>query len=157
MVAIGLPKAVTKIKKDGIEFVSSVDRTSFFISELQRAALRDVAKFIRKRMIEKLKKLPGMKRAKRPYSGTQFWIRKRETDLVIGFKHDAWYSARSELGTHGQPARGILRQTVFENIDEIQRIQGQYLSAIQDENKALGLIDHDGNPIYSKEGGPDDD
>lgn len=67
-----------------------------------------------------------------------------------------WYGADSELGTKNQPARNILRSTVWENIDEIQRIQGQYLSAIQDENKALSLIDHNGNPIYSKEDGPDD-
>lgn len=151
-----VPKSVTKIKKDGLEFTSSVDRIQYTMRELERAALRDVAKFVRKRMLEKLKLLPGMKRAKRLYRSTQFWVRKRETDLQIGFKHDSWYGARSELGTHGQPARGILRDTVWENIDEIQRIQGKYLSAIEDENKALGLIDHDGNPIYSKEDGPDD-
>jgi len=29
----------------------------------------------------------------------------------------------------------------MENIDEIRKIEGQYLSAIEDENKALALID----------------
>lgn len=82
-----LPKSVVKIKKDSIEFTSSVDRVQYTMIELQRAALRDVAKFIRKRMLEKLKKLPGMKRSRRIYGSTQFWIRKRETDLIIGFKH----------------------------------------------------------------------
>jgi HK97 gp10 family phage protein len=147
-----VPKSVTKVKKDGIEFISSVDRVNYTIEELCRAALRDVAKLIRKRLLEKLKKLPGMKRSRRLYRSTQYWVRKRETDLVIGFKHDAWYGARSELGTHGQPARNILRDTVYENIDQIRIIQGQYLSAIADENRALGLIDHDGKEMQSGDG-----
>ena len=45
-----LPKSVTKIKKDGVEFVSNVDRASYTIQELSRAALKDVAKLLRKRI-----------------------------------------------------------------------------------------------------------
>ena len=138
---VPLPRSVTKVTKDGVEFTSNVDRVQYTIQELSRAALRDVAKLIRKRMIQKLKLLPGMKKSKRLYRSTQYWVRKWESDLQIGFKHDSWYGARSELGTHGQPARNILRETVFENIDEIRMITGQYLSAIEDENRALGLID----------------
>jgi len=136
-----MPKSVTKVLKGGIEFTSSVDRVSFTIHELTRAAQRDTAKLIRKRTIEKLKKLPGMKRNKRIYTGTKYWVRKIEADLQIGFAHDAWYSARSELGTMNQPARGILRSTVMENIENIRKIQSQYLSAIEDELKAEALID----------------
>src|SRR5690606_30072104 len=119
------------------------DRVNYTIEELSRAALRDTAKLIRKRLIEKLKKLPGMRRNKRVYTSTQYWVRKRETDLQIGFKHDSWYGARSELGTHGQPARNILRDTTYENIDDIRLVQGKYLSAIEDENRAIGLIDEE--------------
>jgi hypothetical protein len=151
-----LPKSVTKIKKGGIEFTSSVDRIQYTMVELQRAALRDSAKLIRKRTVAKLKTLRGMKRAKRPYSSTQYWIRKRETDLIIGFKHDTWYGVHQELGTRRQPKRGYLRDTTWESIDDIQRVQGQYLSAIENENRALGLIDEDGNEIKSREDGPDD-
>lgn len=136
-----MPKSVTKIKKDGVHFVSSVDKAQYTIKELSRAALRDTAKLIRKRMIEKLKKLPGMKRNKRLYKSTQYWVRKWETDLLIGFKHDSWYGKWQELGDRNQPKRGILKGTVMENLDEIRKIQGQYLSAIEDENKAKGLID----------------
>ena len=138
-----MPKTVTKVTKDGVTFKSNVDRAKYTITELKRAALRDVAKLIRKRMIEKLKKLPGMKRSKRIYKGVGYWNRKWESDLLVGFQADAWYSARSELGTHNQPARGILRSTVFQNINEIQIITGKYLSAIEDENKAKGLIDEE--------------
>ncbi len=153
---MALPKSVTKIRRDGLEFTSNVDRIKYTMVELQRAALRDTAKLIRRKMLQKLKELPGMKRAKRLYRSTQYWVRRRETDLIIGFKHNTWYGAHQELGTKNQPRRGILRDTVFENIDDIQRVQGKYLSAIEDENKALGLIDQEGNAIYSKEDGPDD-
>lgn len=138
---MSMPKSVTKIKKDGIEFISNVDRAQYTIQELSRAALRDVAKLTRKRMVQKLKKLPGMKRSKRIYNSTQYWVRKRETDLQIGFKHDTWYGVHQELGDRNQPARHVLRGTVMENLDEIRKIEGQYLSAIEDENKALALID----------------
>jgi hypothetical protein len=136
-----MPKSVTKVKKGGVEFTSNVDQAKYLLVELQRAALRDVAKFIRKRMIEKLRKLPGMRRSKRLYKSTQYWVRKKETDLVLGFKHDSWYGVKQETGTSKQPKRGILRDTVFENIDQIQIIQGKYLSAIEKENKAKGLIE----------------
>ena len=150
---MALPRSVTRISRDGVSFKSDVDKTKYLLKELQRAALRDTAKLIRKKMMVKLRKLPGMKKSKRLYKSTQYWVRKRETDLQIGFKHDSWYGARSELGTHGQPARGILRSTVMENIDDIRRVQGAYLSSIADENRAIGLIDLDGNPYYGDEEG----
>ena len=61
-------------------------------------------------------------------------VRKKENDLQIGFKHNSWYGALSELGDKNQPKRGILRDTVFENIDTIQEIQGQYLSALSEQS-----------------------
>lgn len=138
-----MPKSVTKVKKNGIEFSSNVDRVQYTIQELSRAALKDTAKLIRKRMIEKLKKLPGMKRNRRIYKSTQYWVRRKETDLQIGFKHDTWYGVEQELGTSNQPKRSILRDTVYENIDQIRIIQGKYLSAIEDDNRARGLINED--------------
>lgn len=143
-----LPKSVTKVSKNGVTFTSNVDQAQYLLRELERAALRDVAKLIRKRAIEKMKQLPGLKRSRRPYRATNYWIRKLEGDLQIGFGHakkgttgDTWYAIRQELGTKNHPKKGILRDTVFENIEEIRKIQGQYLSAIAEKNKALGLID----------------
>ena len=133
-----VPKSVTKVdKKGGITFTSNVDAVNYTIKELTRAALRDTAKFIRKKLILEIRKLPGMKRGKRVTKSIQYWNRKRETDLQIGFSHNTWYSARSELGTHGSPARGILRNTVYQNIGEIQKIQAQYLSGLSQENPSL--------------------
>lgn len=146
-----MPKSVTKVSKDGVKFTSNVDRAQYLIHELKRAALRDVAKLIRKRMIQKLKLLPGMKRSRRLYKSTQYWLRRREGDLQIGFKHNTWYGVEQELGTSNQPKRSVLRDTVFENIDQIRVIQGQYLSAIENENKALGLID-EGEAVGNEKG-----
>lgn len=136
-----MPKSVTKYSnKNGVTFTSSVDKANYTILELTRAALKDVAKVIRKKMITKLKELPGMKKNKRLYSSTQYWVRKKETDLQIGFKHNAWYGVSQELGGKNQPKRSILRDTVIESIEEIRQIEAQYLSAIEDELKAEVLI-----------------
>lgn len=137
-----IPKSVTKYSnKNGVTFTSSVDRANYTIQELSRAALKDVAKVIRKKMLAKLRTLPGMKKNKRIYNSTQYWVRKKETDLQVGFKHNTWYGVLQELGSKNQPKRSILRDTVFESIDDIQKIEAQYLSAIEDEMKAQELID----------------
>lgn len=130
-----------RIRRDGIEYVSNVERTKYTLLELTRAALKDVARFLRRRMLDKARKMPGMKKGKRIPNAFQYWVRRKETDLIIGIKHDTWYGADQELGTNGQPKRSVLRQTAYENINEIRKIQGKYLSAIEDENRALGLID----------------
>jgi HK97 gp10 family phage protein len=139
---MAIPSPV-RIRRNGVEYVSNVDRTKYLLSELIRAALRDSAKLIRKRMVTQARKQVGMKRGRRITKAFQYWVRRRENDLVIGVKHNTWYGADQELGTKNQPKKGIIRNTVFDNVDEIRRIQGMYLSAIEDENRALGLIDED--------------
>lgn len=134
------PPSVVRIKKDGVEFVSHVDRTKYTLQELERAALHETAKLLRRRMLDKLRQLPGMRRHVRLWRSTQYWVRKQEADLQIGFKHDSWYGARQELGDSGQPARHILRNTVLENIELMRIIQGKYLKHVEDENRAMGLI-----------------
>lgn len=84
-------------------------------------------------------------------SAFTYWARKRETDLIVGIKHWAWYGVDQELGTSKQPKHGILRNTVYNNIDEIEKIEAQYLSAIEDERKARELINEN-----DYEGGADD-
>lgn len=138
-----MPRSVIRVNKNGVKYISNVDRAQYTIKELSRAALKDVAKLIRRRMLDKARKMPGMRRGKRIPNAFQYWVRKRETDLVVGIKHDTWYGVEQELGTSNQPKRSIVRDTVYENIDEIRRIQGKYLSAISAENKALGLINEE--------------
>ncbi|WMJ78479.1 MULTISPECIES: HK97 gp10 family phage protein [unclassified Sedimentibacter] len=140
-----MPKSVTKYSnKNGLTFTSGVDRANYTIRELSRAALKDVAKVLRKKMIAKLKNLPGMKKNKRLYKSTQYWVRKKETDLQMGFKHNTWYGVLQELGGNNQPKRSVLRDTVFESVDDIQKIEAQYLSAVEDEVKAKSLINEEG-------------
>lgn len=129
-----------RIRRDGVEFISKVDRSKYLISELTRAALRDVGKFVRRKQLDAVRKLPGFRRGKRPLRAFQYWVRRREQDLITGIKHKTWYGVDQELGTKRQPKRGIVRNSVMDNIDEIRRIEGQYLSTIEDENKAIGLI-----------------
>lgn len=138
-----MPKSVTKIKKGNVEFISNVDRANYTIRELSRAALKDVAKVIRRRMLDKARKMPGMRKGKRIPNAFQYWVRRRECDLQIGVKHATWYGEHQELGTSRQPKRSIIRDTVYDNIEEIRVIQGKYLSAIEDENKAKDLIDEE--------------
>lgn len=135
---MSLPKSVTKIDRNGgVTFTSNVDAINYTIQELTRAALRDSAKLIRKKMMIDLKKLPGMKKNRRLGKSAQYWVRRWEGDLQIGFKHNSWYGARSELGTHGSPARGILRTAVFSSIADINTIQRQYLSGLSATNPSL--------------------
>ncbi len=129
-----MPNAKMKINKDGVEFRSNVDAVEYSIKQLIKAALKDTAKFLRKKMVLKFKELPGMQKSRRITKSTQYWVRRIENDLQIGLKHNTWYGALSELGDKNQPKRGILRDTVYENVDEIKKIQGQYLSALNDKN-----------------------
>lgn len=133
---MGMPNAKMKmkVKKGNVElsFESKVDQASYLITELSRAALRDTAKYLRKIIIMDLKKLRGMKRHRRPYN-LQYWVRRKETDLQIGFKHGAWYSIGQELGDKGMRKVGSLRNNTYNNISMIQQIQSQYLSALNGE------------------------
>lgn len=144
-----LPNAKMKINKDGVKFESSVDKVNYTIEELSRAALKDVARFLKYELVKRMKsELRGMKKSKRPAKAIQTWVRKRETDLQIGFGHskrgltgETWYGILQELGSKNHPQKGLLRSTVYDSIPEIIRIESQYLSALESEASALALID----------------
>ena len=150
-----MPPSVTRITKDGVEFTSSVDRCSYTIKELTRAALRDVGKFVvisANKKAQKLKGLSGIKSKKTKKAGKsmrvmglngsfQYWNRRREGDLQVGIKHETWYGVEQELGSSRMKKLGILSNTVHENIPTIIEIESKYLSALEDEAKALKLIE----------------
>ena len=139
-----LPRSVMKINKNGVQYTSNVDRVSYTIKELSRAALRDVARLIKYKIRQKFNKLQGMRKQTGRFKGAfQHWLRKIEGDLQIGIRANTWYGVDQELGSKNQPKRDFLRSTVMENIDEIRRIEGKYLSAIEDENRALGLLNEE--------------
>lgn len=134
-----IPKSVTKINRDGsVTFTDNVDAANYLIEELTRAALRDVGKFVCKLTRQKIKRRTG-----RLAKNTQYWVRKRETDLLVGFKKGGFYGGYQELGTEKTPRIGALYNTVADNIDEIREIESQYLSAIKDEIRAEQLINEE--------------
>ncbi|MCR8635749.1 HK97-gp10 family putative phage morphogenesis protein [Paenibacillus radicis (ex Xue et al. 2023)] len=133
--------SVVKIKKDGVEFTSSVDRAKYLLVELERAALRDIGKLIRKRVMQEARKQKGLKRAKRISRSYQYWVRKRENNLQVGIKHNTWYGVEQELGTSKQPKRALLTNAARNHIQDIRAIAGAYIKQIEDENRALKSID----------------
>ena len=143
---MSVPKSVVKINKNGVQYTSSVDRASYTILELTRAALRDVGKFLARTANSKAMKLPGLKKSRRVRGRSSTflynvpWAKSGLPHLEVGVKHGTWYGEQQELGSSNQPKRQILRNSAHDNIAQIIEIESQYLSALEDEAKALRLI-----------------
>lgn len=146
---MSVPKSVVKINKDGVQYTSSVDRASYTILELTRAALRDVGKYLARTANSAAMKLPGLKKSRRVRGRTSTflynvpWAKTGLPHLEVGVKHGTWYGEQQELGTSNQPKRQILRNSANDNIAQIIEIESQYLSALEDEALALSLISED--------------
>lgn len=143
---MAVPKSVVRFKNGGVEYISSVDKVSYTILELSRAALRDVGKYLARTANSKAQKLPGLKKSRRVRGRTSTflynvpWAKSGLPHLEVGVTHDTWYGVEQELGTSNQPRRQILRNSAHENLATIVEIESQYLSAMSDEATALGLI-----------------
>ncbi len=143
---MSVPKSVVKINKNGVHYTSSVDRASYTILELTRAALRDVGKFIVRTANSSAMKLKGLKKSRRVRGRTSTflynvpWAKTGLPHLEVGVTDDTWYGVQQELGTSKQPKRQILRNSAHDNIAKIIEIESQYLSALESEAKALSLI-----------------
>jgi hypothetical protein len=158
--------SVVKLKKGEVVLISRVDRTKYLLSELIRAALKDVGRLIKYEISRKISSsrarssLFRAKNKRRLKYAFSTWVG-RKNELIISARHDTWYSALQELGTSGpggnegtdrkQPKRATMRDVVYNNIDKIRIIEGQYLSAIEDENRALGLIDDSDEENFEEE------
>lgn len=155
---MSVPKSVVRFSKDGVTYTSSVDRASYTIIELTRAALRDVGKFIARTANSKGMKLQGLKKSRRVRGRTSTfrytvpWAKTGLPHLEVGVTHDTWYGVEQELGTSNQPKRQILRNSAHDNIAQIIEIESKYLSALEDEANALRLISEE----EYKGGGEDD-
>lgn len=143
---MAVPKSVVRFRKGGVEYISSVDRASYTIVELTRAALRDVGKYLARTANSKAQKLKGLKKSRRVRGRTSTflynvpWAEKGLPHLEVGVAHGTWYGADQEMGTSKQPRRQILRNSAHENIATIVEIESKYLSAMEDEAAALSLI-----------------
>jgi HK97 gp10 family phage protein len=154
---VSVPKSVVRFNKNGVKYISSVDRVNYTILELTRAALRDVGKYLARTANSTAMKLPGLKKSRRVRGRTSTflynvpWAKAGLPHLEVGVTHSTWYGEQQELGTSNQPRRGILRNTAHDNIPKIIEIESKYLSALEDEARALALIDEG-----EYEGGGDD-
>ena len=135
---MSLPKSV-KITKNGVTYESNCDRLQYTLKELERAALRDTGKFICNRARQKIKRRTG-----RLAKNTQYWVRKKQEtpDLQVGFKPNGFYGIFQEIGTEKYKKIGALSDSAEDNVNEIRKIQAQYLSGIGTES-AESEIDED--------------
>ena len=140
---MAIPKSVTKISKDGkVTYTQNVDRINYTIRELTRAALRDVGKYVckefRNSYYARFKRHSG-----RVGKFTQYWVKHKQKniELQVGMKPNAFYGGFQELGSSKTTKLGLLTHAVQDNIATIIEIESQYLSALEDEAKALSLID----------------
>lgn len=144
---MSVPKSVVRFKKNGIEYTSNVDRVNYTIVELSRAAMRDVGKFLARTANSEAMKLPGLKKSRRVRGKTSTfrydvpWAKKGLPHLDVGVTHNTWYGVEQELGSSKMPKHGILRNAAQSNIAKIVEIESKYLSALEDEARALSMID----------------
>lgn len=191
---MGVP-SVVKIKKGNVEYTGKVDIAKYTLAELTRRAMIDVGKYVItnvRRNVEKVFPFTRRKKGKKGHKLSeryQYWVRKRETDLVLGIENKkegavtAWWADQAELdqftpthtggqktgprgkdgdgnavhmkyemsgrykkgrtkghGSSFQPRRHLLEKFVKGHIDEIVRIESQYLSYMNDEDAARAAI-----------------
>lgn len=151
------PNAKMKIKKGGVVFESNVDAVLWTKDELTVAALHDIARLLKYRVVSRLRAETKVK-PHRAKSGTQYWVRKRDRDLQIGFGNtkkgmtgQAYYLIGQELGDKvkyvakdpsgkihtgysRQPKKAILRRTVLESVPDIVKITDQYFKMMNEKD-----------------------
>ena len=136
------------MSKGKVIYESKTGQVKVLMSELERAAFKEVAKLIRKDAKARCPVDSGNLK-----KNIATWVKKKGPEgphLQIGvydkarakrkkLEH-AYYASFIEFGTKKMGEKPFLRPSVFENIDQIRLIQGKYLKEIQDENRARGLI-----------------
>lgn len=145
------PKSVVKIKNGDVTYTSNVDKCAYYMHELARAALRDVAKYVRVQFKQKFyahfRKITG--RGGRAtgyvvYSNARTEFPRVDIGLRQGKKIEGFYAFYQETGVHNGrvPKLKLLEKSVEENVDKIVEIQSKYLSALDGEDHQVEpLID----------------
>ena len=131
---MAMPKPI-KFTRNGVEYISNVDRTKYTLKQLVHCANKDVGKLITKETKKQIKKRSGRGRR-----NTQYWAR-RDGSLLVGYKPGGYYVGYDEIGSSGRTKKAYMTNTAIKEKNEIRKIQGTYIKSIEDENKALGLID----------------
>ena len=141
------PKSVVKVKKSGVEYTSNVDACQYYIHELNRAALRDVGKFVKTEFKRAFYSVFQRHSGDAGRATNYVVIASKSTTsprVQIGLKTgkvDGFYAYFQEFGSSKTPKLGLLQRTVEDNVAKIIEIESKYLSGLEDEAKALSMID----------------
>ncbi len=144
---MSVPKSVTKINKNGITYTSNVDACQYYIFELNRAALRDVAKFVKRTFRDLFYTYFTKETGNAGRATSSVVLSNKDTKyprVEIGLKKSQLkgvYGYEQEFGTSSTPRLGLMTSAVEDNIAKIIEIESKYLSAMEDEARALSLID----------------
>ena len=144
---MGVPKSVVKVNKKGVTYTSNVDAANYYIFELNRAALRDVAKFVKRKFRDSYYEHFDKETGNAGRATTSAVLSNKDTKyprVEIGLKKTTVkgvYAYEQEFGTSKIPRLGLLTHAVEDNIPKIIEIESKYLSALENEASALALID----------------
>jgi len=144
---MSVPKSVTKITKNGVEYTSNVDACEYYIFELNRAALRDVAKFVKRTFRDSFYSYFDKETGNAGKATQSIVLSNKDTKfprVEIGLKKSQLkgvYGYEQEFGTSTVPRLGLMTEAVEGNVPKIIEIESKYLSALEDEAQALALID----------------
>jgi len=158
---LSAPKPATKIKhkqgKTEVTLISNVDRVNYTIEELTKAALRDVGKVLKVYIKERTPVKTGLLQ-----KSWQHWVKKERTTGEIklqlgvysakqakkknqGYAHHAHLVLLGHATVNGGfvPGNNFFYDVVKENLGLVRDIEGQYLSAIEDEQTAIRLAEEE--------------
>jgi hypothetical protein len=152
------PKTVVKLSKNGVEYTSSVDKCQYYIFELSRRALMDVGRYVTRVFADSYYTIfkKNSNKARRAIRYKVFSSKNTKYPRVqIGLKNTqvGFYSMFQEFGSSKTKKYGLLTKSVENNIAKIVEIESQYLSSLEDEAKALSLVESEND----YEGGGDDE
>lgn len=144
---MSVPKSVTKINKNGVTYTSNVDACQYYIYELSRAALRDVAKFVKRTFKDSFYSVFDKETGNAGKATQSIVYSNKDTKyprVEIGLKKSQLkgvYAYEQEFGTSTVPRLGLLTDAVESNVAQIVEIESKYLSALESEAETLSLID----------------
>ncbi len=145
-------KILAKNGKTEVSYESNLDAAQYYIYELNRAALRDVGKFVSKlfknNFYQHFKKHTGDAGKATKYkviSGQKTQFPRVQIGLKTG-QVDGFYAYFQEFGTsNGIPRLGLLTHAVQDNVNEIIKIESQYLSGLSEEAAKLDSLVNEGD------------
>lgn len=143
------PKSVVKVKKGNVEYTSNVDAAQYYIFELSRAALRDVGKFVKAKFKEAFYEHFDKQTGNAGRATSAVVLSNKNTKyprVEIGLKKSQLkgiYGYEQEFGTSTVPRLGLLQSAVEDNIPKIIEIESKYLSGLEDEARALSMVDEE--------------